>query len=356
MNIKNIFSISNENNYIIWTILGIKFKFKNYKIIAKNQEQQIKLFTKHVNIGLIDNIDGPFRKYFIENNMVEKIELFKKNLDEQSLQLTEKTLQKMLILPDLSLSKYFYLNIEKFNNDFLNDLEKQYQRDLQQNKKNIEQKYKLAIPKYDFEVFLYHHGLKYANDNIKNYIIDKDFIDAGAYIGDSALVLFEYSPKTVHSFEIAKQYISYYKKTMSINNIPLNKYKLNNYALGGNNIPVNVNFTGEMNTNIYNGSGKAIKKITLDSYSKNLNIGFIKADIEGACFEALSGMKETIKNNRPVLSLSIYHTGTEFFETKILLDQIVENLNYKINLECHFPDPRHIWGTVLMAYPKELDS
>ena len=69
---------------------------------------------------------------------------------------------------------------------------------------------------------------------------------------------------------------------------------------------------------IYNGNGELVKTIILDSYIQKVEnpIGFIKADIEGAMFDALKGMVKTIRKYRPVLSFAIYHSAEEFFETK----------------------------------------
>lgn len=48
-------------------------------------------------------------------------------------------------------------------------------------------------------------------------------------------------------------------------------------------------------------------------------IGFIKLDVEGYGVRALRGMEKTIQKSRPVLSLSIYHSPEELFETKKVL-------------------------------------
>lgn len=62
----------------------------------------------------------------------------------------------------------------------------------------------------------------------------------------------------------------------------------------------------------------------LDTYLQQLNktvpqVGFIKLDLEGYGVRALRGMEKTIRKDRPVLSLSIYHSPEELFETKKVL-------------------------------------
>ena len=207
------------------------------------------------------------------------------------------------------------------------------------------------------EVFIFHHGLKYANEKIKNYIKNKDFIDAGAFIGDSALVFLEYKPHKIYSFEISDKHFESYIETMKINNISPDKYNLTKMALSDNNNFVNVIDDGGMGVKIYNTCGNKIQSITLDSFlkDKNCNIGFIKADIEGAMYKALLGMEKTIKKYRPVLSFAIYHSPEEFFKTKPLLEEITNDLNYSINFDCHASQCTNIYGTVIWAYPAELD-
>lgn len=410
---KEIFSIKNDKQHKVFNLFGIKLKFRYYQNILEDmqlnlfqqskllkkleqkflvEEQYIQKFSDHLediekfcssqeqNIqnlsyhlksiedfcktfnnkkawGLIDSIDGSFRKYFIENNMPEKIKLFKNNLDERSLQVSNITIEKMLRLPDEGVAKFCNLNIDSYKLKFDNALDRQFSALFASNSLDIKNKYKLSKPNYDMEVFLYHHGLKHANQKIKEYVRKKDFIDAGAYIGDSALVLAEYDPSCIHSFEISKQHCLNYIKTMQINNIETNLYKLNNIGLSNVKQFVKLNNNGDMGKKIYNGNGDEVQLIVLDDYTNenNLTVGFIKADIEGAMFEALEGMQETIIKDRPVLSLAIYHSAKEFFDTKILLDEICNNLDYSINIDSHFSESMHIYGTILWAYPKELN-
>ena len=64
-----------------------------------------------------------------------------------------------------------------------------------------------------------------------------------------------------------------------------------------------------------------IKTCTIDNFSKenNLDIGLIKLDIEGYGLEAIKGATNIIRNNKPVLLISIYHNADdkEGFRKKI---------------------------------------
>ena len=75
-----------------------------------------------------------------------------------------------------------------------------------------------------------------------------------------------------------------------------------------------------------------IKCITLDEYvsEKNLDVGLIKVDVEGAEQLFLQGAKQTISEQKPTLLLSIYHSGDDFQKVKSIIDEW--NLGYKFRL------------------------
>ncbi len=90
--------------------------------------------------------------------------------------------------------------------------------------------------------------------------------------------------------------------------------------------------------------------VSLDNeYPKigNNNLGLIKMDIEGMESWAIAGAQKVIKQYKPVLVISIYHTPEDFFEMK---DKIKElNPDYKFmfrRAEDILPDA----DLVLIAY------
>lgn len=85
----------------------------------------------------------------------------------------------------------------------------------------IEKSYSLEDDGRDFppEVFYFHHGLRFADKKILNYIKDKNFLDCGAYIGDSVLVLKDYTNKTIFCYEFSKPNLDEFPKVMRKNNI-----------------------------------------------------------------------------------------------------------------------------------------
>lgn len=365
---QSLFSVKNNNNYKIWTILGVKLKFKMNRAILYDIKDDVSFIADKIqNLtgkksllwqGIMDTCPDSFKDYILTHDIQKNISLLKRNLDEKSLKLLDITLKKIINLPDYSYSKYLYIDENQFKAVFQTEQDKKFEMLKEECSFNVKNRYKLSVDTYDMEVFVYHHGLRFANQKIKEYVKNKDFIDAGAYVGDSALVFMNYNPNKVYSFEISNTHYDNYIKTMRLNGICDNKYLLSKLALSDKEDDVQVVDDGGMGIKIFNNDGYKLKSTSLDSFlsNKNCNIGFIKADIEGAMYKALIGMKETIYKYRPVLSFSIYHSPEEFFKTKPLLDEITKNLNYKIEFDCHYPECFHIYGTIIWAYPKELEN
>ena len=207
------------------------------------------------------------------------------------------------------------------------------------------------------EVFYFHHGLRFANFKIRNYIKDKDILDCGSFIGDSLLVLQNYTSQTVYCYDFCKPNIEKFKKITKLNKVNGN-YKMIEAALGEK--VKTISIASEKNisagAHLKIGKDEVIKVTTIDKEVKthHMNVGFIKMDVEGHALEILRGAIRTIKNQRPVLSIAIYHNSSELFEVKPFLERHIKDYVFEFELERFeigdFPD------TVLFAYPKELSE
>ncbi len=101
------------------------------------------------------------------------------------------------------------------------------------------------------------------------------------------------------------------------------------------------------NTNI---PSEKVKVQTIDTFVNSENIKrvwLIKWDIEWSEIESLLGAKNIIIRDKPVLIVSIYHNGREFFETKPLIESW--NLGYRFKI--FQSEPGGTWvGVVLICY------
>jgi FkbM family methyltransferase len=87
----------------------------------------------------------------------------------------------------------------------------------------------------------------------------------------------------------------------------------------------------EIYSRISNTGSLEIQVTTLDSIfaDKNIPVSFIKADIEGFEFQMLLGAEETIRRNRPKISLTVYHDTNHFEEIREFLQNIHDDYQFK---------------------------
>lgn len=92
-----------------------------------------------------------------------------------------------------------------------------------------------------------------------------------------------------------------------------------------------------------------IKVISLDSYFENKKCNFIKMDVEGAEYPALCGGIHIIRRDRPILTISIYHSMEDYYRIPKYLKNELQD--YKFYIRHH---SLVLSETVLYAIPDEL--
>lgn len=129
-------------------------------------------------------------------------------------------------------------------------------------------------------------------------------------------------------------------------------------ALGDKISKINVNMVEEIggDTKLTESAfgRNVIQMTTIDEEVKKykLSVGFIKMDVEGYGLHVIKGAIETIKSQRPVLSLGIYHNRDELFKIKPLLEKHLKNYVYEFKLQGF--DLFDFNEMILFAYPKEI--
>lgn len=224
--------------------------------------------------------------------------------------------------------------------------------------KKLLQKTYLGISCLFPEVFYFHHGLRFADKRIVDYIKNRDILDCGAFIGDSVLILKNYKPKMIYSYEFSKANIEFFKKTMQLNKIN-SGYKLVTKALGDKSDQIRVDtkkgfFSGEQLK--ASNSGHLVDVTTIDEEAKKhkFNVGFLKVDVEGAGMKVIKGAINTIKQQRPVMSIAVYHNNEELFGIKPFLESQLRDYVFEFQfLSFHL---NNLTELTLFCYPKELIS
>jgi FkbM family methyltransferase len=137
------------------------------------------------------------------------------------------------------------------------------------------------------------------------------FVDVGAYTGDTlkSLALNEYRPETyiglepdLHNFE--KLLLEARRFTGKSLCFPLAASENVGWA----------SFTSSgASSAVVDGDGIPVQTVNLD-FLANINVSYIKMDIEGSELSALRGAEVIIRRDKPILAISIYHKPGDLVE------------------------------------------
>jgi len=294
--------------------------------------------------------------------MRTRLSELKKNLDKESINTIDVIVNRLLNYPD----ERYKRKIPKHNDIIGGLLEVESYGTRKLIKKKLKSsKRTLKFPSRHIEesVFYFYHGLSLLPDPVADYIKDKDFIDAGAFVGDSAIALRNYHYRKIFSIEMSKKSVARYKLNLARCNIDQNKFMIINAGIAAddNLRPVTLPDTGSSGLSLLRYKGKydmvEVEQKSIDRIVEEYKISpsFIKVDIEGNGLEFVKGAHNTLITFRPVLSIAIYHNPFEFFEVKPLLEELLNEYvflirkltpGFKLN-QCHSE-------VILLGYPKEI--
>lgn len=210
--------------------------------------------------------------------------------------------------------------------------------------------YLLPVNHFESSVFLHRHCIDELQtlDKIKQ----KNIIDVGGFIADSAIVFSEYTDKRVYTFEASDRNFELMKRTLDLNkldNIIPVKSALG--AISGKRLCLcdsgSCTRIADVNSRSNTVNHEFAKSITLDDYvnDNKLEVGLIKVDIEGFEQQFLKGAENTIKTQKPALLISIYHNPDDYLHIKPVIESW--NLGYKFRIIC--PPENRLLETLLVA-------
>ncbi len=194
--------------------------------------------------------------------------------------------------------------------------------------------------------FYYKQGISELPYKSIESLNDKLFLSVGAFWGDTAISLLPYNPKAIWCFEPELDNYTTLMKVIDANKLQ-SKIKVLKYGVGNENKIRSISSVGGSSL-MSDGDGEEIEVRNLDSFMNEFNaeVGLIKMDIEGWEYRALIGAEETITKYKPVLAISIYHTGQDFFKIPPLLKNYCPDYNFRfLNLA-----PEDLNEKILLAY------
>lgn len=306
---------------------------------------------------------------YLDQLVQSDVERLKKGLDELSVETLNCLFRKLSLLPRDEYIPFVRNNPPPLNRLTMTQWEKDVFDGKSQFKMEAEEEFN---DRYGFnsgsEVAVFHNGLALLEESVLSKIQGKAFIDGGAYLGDSAFIFADnYNPSKVYSFEPMQDTrenlvanIEKYNKTSVVEAVPFGlsdrrkKTSMTNWGIGASAADVALGMAQEGDV------VEGIELISIDDFvsENNLDVGVIKLDVEGLEYSAIKGALNTIKDQKPVLLIAVYHTVRDLLEIKPMLEDL--DLGYTFMLR-HLAPYRHnfyeqdlgalaTWEYMLIAY------
>ncbi|WP_298523219.1 FkbM family methyltransferase [uncultured Methanobrevibacter sp.] len=291
-------------------------ELKKQKETLQNQNNTLKkenddpklIFNKHYGKA-VSFCNGSYIEYFLRDDFTDKLNAVTKNLNDRNTRM-----YKWYILRATATA---LMRKETF---YFDDEVKQLEEFQRFKKENITEDGVCGF-KYTGEFNLAGFINLNLNDRDLEFLKDKDIIDAGAFTGDTSLPLSRYTNRKIYAFEPFKESFETLNKNIADNNIEniiaINKSLGNingerTLYLSGDNVQ---GITSDSHIRAYDNEIK-VQETTIDTFvsENNLDVGYITIDVEGAELDLLNGAINTIKTQRPILVISLYHKASDFYE------------------------------------------
>lgn len=176
-------------------------------------------------------------------------------------------------------------------------------------------------------------------------------LDCGAAYGDTALFFASLYPDSdIYSFEFGDEQYSYLQKNVATNKISVTTVKAFLYDKVGDYYLDNNYHILENATEAKEHQLSFVRTMSIDDYVRenNLtNIGLIKFDIEGGELNALHGAVNTIKTQRPILHIPIYHLNRDIYD----IPMFINSLGLRTEISVKWTE-KMVWGMDCVLFVK----
>jgi FkbM family methyltransferase len=311
---------------------------------------------------ITDSLGGSFKTYISDSGAGNRIASLKSGLDAESVTLIDIMLKRIAAYPDES-SKRKITRKAPVAGGLLPVESAETKKKVEKKLRAVRRKYAFLAEHTEESVFYYYHGLSLLPAPVIKYINGRDFVDLGAFVGDSAIALSDFNYRKIYSVEMSLKSIARYKENMKQSGIKNDKYRIINACVSseGDNSALEIPDTGSAGISSLRIKGKydriIVNKKSLDQIVNEYGISpaFIKADLEGNSLEMVKGAKQTLVKFRPVLSIAVYHNPGEFFELKPYLEGFLNNYKFMLRkLSSGIKDNLCHSEVILLGYPAEI--
>ncbi|OOE93480.1 hypothetical protein BZG76_05675 [Salinivibrio sp. AR647] len=204
-------------------------------------------------------------------------------------------------------------------------------------------------------------GIKYLPDSIPETFKGKLALDCGAWVGDTAIMFASFGFEKVVAIEPMLDNYNCLKRNLERNKQYLGDViEPRNIAVGETVETLSMRKVGDDGVGSCIVEGGSEGSIKVDSVSidalvsseyENGDVGLIKFDVEGFELNALKGAEATIRKNKPVLLISVYHLWLQpeqIFDCKRFVKEL--DLDYQFKLVHLQPEKDLIYEYMLVCW------
>lgn len=167
--------------------------------------------------------------------------------------------------------------------------------------------------------------------------LETAFVDCGAFDGDTIRDFLEHQGSSFHKiFAFEPDKVNFEKLENYVVTLPESineKIILFELAVGKRRETVHFEAAGTMQSVVKESGDIEVESVPLDEVLANTIPTYVKMDIEGAELDALLGMKNIIKEEPPILAISVYHKIDDLWQLPLLMNSLSDK--YKFFLRPH---------------------
>ncbi len=162
------------------------------------------------------------------------------------------------------------------------------------------------------------------------------YIDCGAFDGDTLRDLNQLKGK-VEKVALFESDMSTFKELLKMigNDSQIYAEEMSLYPCGvwSDTVKLRANNGMELNSHISDDGDDIIQCVAIDQVLQGFNPTFVKIDVEGAEYQALTGARNTITENKPDMVISLYHDLRDIWELPLFIKSW--DLGYKFYIRVY---------------------
>jgi len=178
------------------------------------------------------------------------------------------------------------------------------------------------------------------------------FVDCGAFDGDTIRnFLSKQQDRFTHYFALEPDPINFEKLREYVANLPAiihDKITVRQYAVSDTHKQITFSSNGSLQSAISENGNIRVNCISIDEDITRENVTYIKMDAEGAEPDIIKGAENTIKNNNPIIAISVYHLFDHLWKLPLQVKAISDNYLFYLRPHC-----KASWDLICYAIPTD---